>query len=141
MGPQQCEDDAETAEMRESDLGIPSHSQVTNTDDTESSETEEDVDNLLLNSNNKDLDWEPASMYLKRKLQSDNRPNDIAYRLSSRLVSRSGRETEVDKQGAEESSSAGDTLLLSDTSSKESGATAGHSYNLRTRVEPTLYTK
>ena len=90
MGPQQCEDDAETAEMRESDLGIPSHSQVTNTDDTESSETEEE-DTSLSNSRNRDSDWEPGSMYLKRRLQSDNRPDDIAYRLRSRRVGQDGK--------------------------------------------------
>jgi hypothetical protein len=122
------------------DLGVPSHSQVTNTDDTESSETEEVVDNLLPNGNNRDSEWEPRSMYLKRKLLSDNRQDDIAYQLRSRLV-RSGRETEVDKQGAEESSSVGDTLLLTETSPNESGTTACHTYNLRNRVGPTSGTK
>ena len=133
-------DDAEIAGTREPDPGFPSHSQVTNTDDTESSETEEE-DTSLSNSRNRDSDWEPGSMYLKRKLQSDNRPDDIAYRLRSRLVSRSGRETETDKPGAEGSSSAGDTLLLTETSPDESGSTAGHPYNLRNRIGPTLYTK
>jgi hypothetical protein len=118
--------DAEPEETREMDLGIPSHSQVTNTDDTESRETEEDIDNFLSNSKNRDSDWEPGSMYLKLKLQSDNRPDDIAYQLRSRLVSMTGRETEVDKQETRESSSAGDTLLLTETSPNESGTTACH---------------
>ena len=133
-------DDAEIVEPREPDPGVPSHSQVTNTDDTESSETEEE-DTSLSNNKNRDSDWEPGSMYLKRMLQSDNRPADIAYRLRSRLVSRSGREKETDKPGAEGSSSAGDTLLLTETSPEESESTTGHSYNLRNRIGPTLYTK
>ena len=80
-------------------------------------------------------------MYLKRRLQSDNRPDDTAYRLRSRLVSRSGQEAETDKPGAEESGSAGDTLLLTETSPDESESTRGHPYNLRNRIGPTLYTK
>ena len=90
--------DAETAGTREPDLGVPSHSQVTNTDDMESSETEEEVDNSLSNSKNRDSDWEPGSMYLKRRLQSDNRPDDIAYRLRSRRVGQDGKRKLISRE-------------------------------------------
>ena len=122
-------------------MEITSHSQVTNPDDTESSETEENVDNLLPDSNNGDSDCDPGSLYLQRKLWSDNRTDGIAYQLRSRLVSRSGRETDVDKLGAGGKSPAGDTLPPTETSPNETGTTSCHTYNIRNSVGPTSGTK
>lgn len=49
----------------------------------------------------KDPEWTPGSSYLQSKLKNSNTADYIAYRLRSRLVSRSERETETGKGRAE----------------------------------------
>jgi hypothetical protein len=115
------------------DVEIPPHLQVVNADSAKSSETEDNVDNLPRDLEN-DSEWNPGSSYLQRKLQSDNRTDGVAYRLRSRLVGRSERETEVDKAGAEVNSSPGNIHAQSDTSPSSAEGTFGHSYNLRSKV-------
>jgi hypothetical protein len=86
-------------------------------------------------------EWTPGSSYLQRKLQSSNTVDKVAYSLRSRLVSRSERETEIDKQQAETLGSQGSEHMLvntqNETSSGKIEPAISHSYNLRIRVEST----
>jgi hypothetical protein len=79
------------------DVGNPSHSQILDVVDKESDRSDEDIISPS-QTRRADPEWTPGSSYLQRKLQSSNTANDVAYRLRSRLVSRSERETEIDKE-------------------------------------------
>jgi hypothetical protein len=89
-----------------------------------------------------DPEWTPGSSYLQRKLRSSSTADDVAYRLRSRLVSRSGRETETDKGPAEAGDSAGNEHTSANTpdsvSPGRNKSGTSHSYNLRSRVESTV---
>jgi hypothetical protein len=96
----------------------------------------DEVVNPPLNYKN-DPDWNPESLYLQRKLQDGSAAADVAYQLRSRVVNRSGRETEADKAGGSVNNSPDSELGVSNGSPSEVVTTSGHSYNLRSRVAPT----
>jgi hypothetical protein len=110
-------------------------------EDPEAHETEgeEDIAEPQIN-RERDSDWNPGSSYLQRKLQSESKTDDVAYQLTSRVVNRSGRETEEDKVGRDVSNSPGSRSESSDKSPCKVETTASHSYNLRSRAESTLGT-
>lgn len=124
-------------EVEASDVDIPPHSQIR---DTESDESDENIISSPRERRN-DPKWTPGSSYLQRKLQSSSTADDVAYRLRSRLVSRSGRETEVDKGQAETDSLSGSEHIGEITQSNVSPGkikpALSHSYNLRSRIEST----
>jgi len=79
---------------------------------------------------------------LQRKLHSNkNTADDIAYRLRSRLVSRSERDTGRDRKQIElVSSPESEHVITSECENTSPGKvepTVGHSYNLRSRIEST----
>jgi hypothetical protein len=105
------------------------------------SEESDESDEQIVSSPRKhrgDPEWTPGSSYLQRKLQSNSTADEVAYRLRSRLVSRSGRETETDKEQAAASSVAGSEPISMNTRESalpgRSKFAANHSYNLRSRV-------
>jgi hypothetical protein len=62
------------------------------------SEESDESDEQIVNSPRRhrgDPEWTPGSSYLQRNLQSNGTAENNAYRLRSRLVSRSGWETET----------------------------------------------
>ena len=63
-------------------------------------EEDKETENELLGADSGDPEWVPRSSYLQRKSQSTTADN-VAYRLRSRLVGRSERETEVDSEQVE----------------------------------------
>jgi len=91
--------------------------------------------------NRDDPEWVPRSSYLQRKSQSSTTADNVAYRLRSRLVGRSEREAEVDNGQAEAVSLQESETVSGNTHSKTSPGknkpAMSHSYNLRSRVEPT----
>lgn len=78
-------------------------------------------------------------IFVHRKLQGNGQTDDAAYRLRSRLVSRSGRETETDKEQAEAVRSPGSDYMISETrfitSPGKVNPASSHSYNLRCRLK------
>jgi len=65
------------------------------TESTEGCESDDSDENAIGSAQRRveDPEWSPGSLYLQRKLHSSkNTAYDIAYRLRSRLVSRSERE-------------------------------------------------
>jgi hypothetical protein len=86
-----------------------------------------------------DPEWTRVSSYLRRKLQNaDTADNNVAYRLRSKLVSRSEREAEADKEQAEVSSQGSEQMLANmqnETSPGKNRPIVNHSYNLRSRIE------
>jgi hypothetical protein len=54
-----------------------------------------------------DPEWTPGSSYLRKELRSNDTADNVAYRLRSRLVSRSEWEAEVDKEQVEINNSQG----------------------------------
>jgi hypothetical protein len=128
-----CEDEAETDRW---DREVPPHSQVEDIEDTDLSKLDENEVNLLQDRGDESQRI-PGSSYLQRKLQSDKTADGVAYRLRSRLVSMSGRETENDKAGSEVASSPGSENASNNTSPSKVKYMSNHSYNLRSRIEPT----
>jgi hypothetical protein len=87
-----------------------------------------------------DPEWTLGSSYLRRKLQNtDTADDNVAYRLHSRLVSRSEREAETDKEQVEVSSQGSEQMLANTRNETSPGknrrAAVNHSYNLRSRIE------
>ena len=79
-------------------MGIPSHSQILDAESKESDRSDEEV-NSSSQRRGEDPEWIPGSSYLQRKQNSDTDVN-VAYRLRSRLVSRSEKEAARDKAQA-----------------------------------------
>jgi hypothetical protein len=90
----------ELIKTEEVDIAVPSHSQILDVGSETSSVSEEEIDSSPRGLG-EDSEWNPGSSYLRRKLQSDNATDGVAYRLRSRLVSRSEQETEGDKTRVE----------------------------------------
>jgi len=87
-----------------------------------------------------DSEWTPGSVYLRKNLRDTDTDDNVAYRLRSRLVSRSERETEADKEQVEMSSNGNERMLentQNNTSPGKNKLVANHSYNLRSRIEST----
>jgi len=88
-----------------------------------------------------DPEWTPGSSYLRKELRSNDTADNVAYRLRSRLVGRSERDAEFDKEQVEIESSQGSEHILVSTQNKTShGRTkpaTTHPYNLRSRIEST----
>ena len=107
------------------------------TEDSESDNSNEDAIGLA-HRRAEDPEWSPGSKYLQRKLHSNqNTADDIAYRLRSRLVSRSERETGRDREVSSPESEHVTTSERENTSPGRVEPTVGHSYNLRSRIEST----
>jgi transposase InsO family protein len=109
------------------------------------SEESDESDEKIVSSPRKhrgDPEWTPGSSYLQRKLKSNSTADDVAYRLRSRLVNSSGRETETDKEQTAANSLAGSEPISTNTresaSSGRSKFAASNSYNFRSRVESTI---
>ena len=64
---------------------------------SESDECDSDLDSSS-HRRVKDVEWTAGASCLEKKLPNDNTADDIAYRLRSRLVSRSERKAETDKR-------------------------------------------
>ena len=87
-----------------------------------------------------DPEWPSGSSYLRKNLRGTDTDDNVAYRLRSRLVSSSERETEADKEQVEVSSNGNEQILENtreDTLPGRNKPVANHSYNLRSRVEST----
>ena len=124
------------------DTEIRSHPQVLYVVST-GSKSSEDSDEDRYSSprrRREDPEWKPRSSYLRvhRLLQGNGKTVDVAYRLRSRLVSRSGRETETDKEQAEAVRSTGSDHMISDTRNITSpgkfNLASFHSNNLRSSL-------
>ena len=118
----------ENSETFEQNTEVPPYTQVTENVFDNLSEIEDEDTSSSSPSGDDESSWAPESLYLRRKLQSDKAPDDIAYRLRSRLVSRSAQEPELDKKETENSNKSGNGI----TQDKEEIASS-HSYNLRDR--------
>jgi len=116
----------EYLETFEQNTEVPPYTVVTENVFDNLSEIEDEDTNSLSPSGDDESSWTPQSLYLQRKLQNDKAPYDIAYRLRSRLVSRSVQEPELDKRETENSNKSGNGI----TQDKE-GIASIHSYNLR----------
>jgi hypothetical protein len=118
----------------------PPRSQVLELESEESDECTEGNDSPS-QTRRTDPEWTPGSSYLKRKLQSKDTADNVAYRLRSRVVSRSERDVGADKEQAEIEDSQGSEHMSENTQNKTSPGRnkpeTGHSYNLRSRVEST----
>ena len=77
--------------------------------DVESEESEISDEEIIspLQMRRTDPEWTPGSSYLRKELQSNDTVDNVAYRLRSRLLSRSEREAEADKEQVEVISSQG----------------------------------
>ena len=88
-----------------------------------------------------DPEWTPGSSYLRKELRSNDTADNVAYRLSSRLVNRSGRDAEADKEQIEIEGSQGSEHMLKSAQNKTSPGrikpATTHPYNLRSRIEST----
>jgi hypothetical protein len=122
-------------EIEQQDPQITRYSQTLNSAENLSSSDESET--LLAQESTTDPDWTPGTSIINRKSQNSDTADGIAYRLRSRLVSRSERETEIDKQQA------GETVRLSgsepestqiNTSPGRNEAVVSHSYNLRSKT-------
>jgi hypothetical protein len=117
--------------IRQQDLQFPHHSQILDSVDDSGSGDENEIESTT------DPEWTPGASNANRKSQGSDTADGIAYRLRSRLVSRSERETEVDKEHV------GETVRLPgsesestqvNTSPGRSEIVASHSYNLRSKA-------
>ena len=126
--------------VEESVMTIPPHSRMHNVESEESDESEEEIVNST-HGRTDDPEWTPGSSYQQRKLQSNNTADDIAYRLRSRLVSRSEREMEVDKECIETNrlseSEHMEVNTQNNRSPNQNKSAMSHSYNLRSRIGTT----
>jgi hypothetical protein len=120
------EGSVETEELK---TEIPPHSQIVNIGIRNSSDSEESI--VSSPGLKGDSEWIPGSSNLQRKLQDDNTTDGVAYRLRSRLVSRSEWETEGDKTVT---GSSGNEPIHSHTSPGTIKTASSHMYNLRSRV-------
>ena len=119
-------------ETGESNMEIPPHLQRINQDSTDSSESEEENDSSPFGLGD-DPEWAPESSYLQRKLRSKDNTDSVAYRLRSRLVTRSEQEMEVDNSGMREVSSTGNEQVQNTASPGTDKTASTHTYNLRNR--------
>ena len=107
-------------------------------EESKESETFEESDVGLARQSEHDPEWRPGSLYSQRSLRKDETADNIAYRLRSRLVSRSRQEAETDKRPAGAQTLLEDTNVNTNERSEgervENESTVGHSYNLRNRV-------
>jgi hypothetical protein len=78
----------------------PPRSQVLGLESEVSDEYNEENDSPF-QTRRADPEWTPESSYLKKKLQSEDTADNVAYRLRSRLVSRSERDVGADKEQVE----------------------------------------
>jgi len=122
------------------DTDIRSHPQVLDVDSTGSTSSEDsDEDSSSPRRRRESPEWNTESSYLHRKLQGNGQTDDVAYRLRSRLVSRSGREMETDKEQAEAVRSPGNDHMISAarniTSPGRVNPASSHSYNLRSGLK------
>jgi hypothetical protein len=89
----------------ESDVVIPSHSRNCNVEENEQSdESDGGIDINVVNSPRRrsgESEWSPRSVYLQKRLRSNNTAEGSVYKLRSRLVGRSEREAEADKEQSE----------------------------------------
>ena len=126
--------------VEEADTDTPPHSRMRNVESEESDESEEEIVNLA-QMRIDDPEWTPGSSYQHRKLQSSNTADDVTYTLRSRLVSRSERETEVDKEQSEtDHLSESEHVEMSTQKNKppsKNEAAMNHSYNLISKAETT----
>jgi hypothetical protein len=76
---------------------VPSHTPIRDVESSEWGDCDSDLDSWSPRRVG-DPVWTAGASCLERKLPSDNTADDIAYRLRSRLVSRSEREAETDKR-------------------------------------------
>jgi len=112
------------------DTEVPPYTQVTENAFGNLSEIDDEETSSLSPGSDDEPKWAPESLYLLRKLQSDKAPDDVAYRLRSRLMSRSGQEPELDKRETENSNKSGDRTIQA-----KEGIASSHSYNLRDRKQ------
>jgi len=128
--------------VEKADTDTPPHSRTRNVESGESDESEEEEIDNLAHRRIDDPEWTPGSSYQRRKLQSSSTDDDVTYRLRSRLVSRSERETEVDKeQSATDHLSESEHVEMStqrNTPPSKNEAAMNHSYDLRSRVGVTF---
>jgi hypothetical protein len=117
------------------DTEMPSYSKLMEVRPDSTGETEDESLDSLPREQGDDSDWDPGSSYLQRKLRNDKTTADVAYHLRSRLVSRSGQETEGDKAGAEMNDPSGNEHAPTNTSPDKTRLTSCHPYNLRNRIE------
>jgi hypothetical protein len=117
-------------------LGLIPRSQISTAEEDERSEDSDRSASTSPQDLRNDLEWTPGSSYLRRKLQESNTADDIAYRLRSRIVSRSEQETEADKEQAEPDGMAGNEQSEESTrlNTSPSENTATSPYNLRSKV-------
>jgi hypothetical protein len=119
------------------DPQIPPYSQILDAAENLSDSDENEI--VLAQESMTDPEWTPGTSNTNRKLQSSDTADGIAYRLRSRLVSRSEQEAEADKRQAEETvhSQGSEHKLEStrnNTSPGRNKVVASHSYNLRSKT-------
>jgi hypothetical protein len=119
-----CEELIKTEEV---DIEAPSHSQILAVGSENSSVSEEEIDSSPRGLG-EDFEWTPGSSYLRRKLRSDNATDGVAYRLRSRLVSRSEQETEGNKTRVETVGSPGSEHAQGNTSPSKVKTASSHIY-------------
>jgi hypothetical protein len=137
-------DNIETG-SEESDVVIPSHSRKFNVEENEQSdESDGGVDGKVVDSPRRrsgDPEWSPGSVYLQKRLRSNNTAEGSVYKLRSRLVGRSEREAEADKEQSETDRLSESEYVVENTQNKVSPgknkSALSHSYNLRSRLGPT----
>jgi hypothetical protein len=115
-------------ETFERDIDIPPYPQKVENACENVSEAEDEENSSLSPGSDDEPNWTPESRYMRRKLHSNKEPTDVAYRLRSRLVSRSEQEPELDKRETENSNQSADGV----TQTTERPVSS-HSYNLRER--------
>jgi len=122
------------------DTDIRSNPQVLDVDST-GSKSSEDTDEDSSSSPRRrrvSPEWNTESSYLHRKLQGNGQTDDVADRLRSRLVSRSGREMETDKEQAEAVRSPRSDHISDARNIMSPGRVnpaSSHSYNLRSGLK------
>jgi len=88
-----------------------------------------------------DPEWTRGPSYLRKELRSNDTADNVAYRLRSRLVSRSERDAEVDKEQVGIQNSQGSEHMLVNTQRKTSPGrikpATTHPYNLKGRIDST----
>ena len=124
-------------ETGKSDVVILSHPLTRDLESNWSDRSDDDV----INSSHRRVDdpeWTPGSSCLQRKLRDNNTADDMTYRLRSRLVNRSGRETETDNGHAEIVGSPGSEHTTIHTQGNTSPGkvkpATSHSYSIRSTV-------
>jgi hypothetical protein len=119
---------ADYPETFELNTEIPPYTRKTENACDNLSAVEDEETSSLSPGSDDESNWAPGALYMRRKLQSNEAPNDVAYRLRSRLVSRSEQEPELDKRETENSNKSADGAAQ-----VKERPPSSHSYNLRER--------